>query len=164
MTGVQWLAVMPIGTLNELWIARRERLRDRLAAHVHRPRLDAAMASGGPTEASAELALRARRLRSISFRRELARTIGRLVRDLEAPAPPARIRISPQRARVAAAADALSELAEALRQPKPVSARGVAQALILLTDGTGPLFNPHNHGSLRNRASTATANLTIDAA
>jgi hypothetical protein len=155
---------MQVGALNELWIAPKERLRDRLAARLHRLRLDAALASGTPTEASTELALRARRLTNMSFRRELARTIGRLVRGVDTLAPPSRVRISPQWGRVAAAADALSELADALSRPKPVSARGVAQALILLTDGTGPLFNPHNYGSVRNRASAATANLTIDAA
>lgn len=158
------MPVMPVKTRNELWIAPRERLRDRLAARVRRPRLDAALASGTPAEASTQLALRARRLTNTSFRHELARTIGRLVRDVDALAPPCRARISPHRGRVAAAADTLGELADALAQPKPVSARGVAQALILLTDGTGPLFNPHNCGSVRNRVLAATANLTIDAA
>jgi hypothetical protein len=164
MTGVSCLTVMQVRALNDLRIAPKVRRWDRLAAHVHRLRLDAALASGTPAEASTELALRARRLTNISFRRELARTIGRLVRDSDALAPPSRVRISPQWGRVAAAADTLSELADALAQPKPVSARGVAQAMILLTDGTGPLFNRHNYGSVRNRASAATASLTIDAA
>jgi hypothetical protein len=145
----------------ELLVAPREPLRDRLAVRVHKHRLDAALASGTPAETSAALALQARRLTDVSVRRELARTIRRLVRDVDAPAPPSRLRISSQSARVAAAAGALGELADALAEPKPVSARGVAQALILLTDGTGPLFNRHNHGSVRDRASAAIANLAI---
>jgi hypothetical protein len=145
----------------ELLVAPRGRLRDRLAVRVHRHRLDAALASGTPAETSAEFALRARRLTDISFRRELARTIRRLVRDTAALAPPSRIRTSPQSRRVAAAAGALSELADGLAEPKPVSARGVAQALILLTDETGPLFNRHNYGNVRNQTSAAIANLAI---
>ena len=145
----------------ELLVAPRERLRDRLAARVHEHRLDAALASGAPAETSAELALRARRLTDISFRRELARTIRRVLRDADAVAPPSRVRILPQSARVVAAADALSELADALAEPKPVSASGVAQALILLTDGTGPLFNRHNCGNVRNQTSAAIANLAV---
>jgi hypothetical protein len=154
---------MQVRTNEELRVAPRGRLRDRLAAHLHGRRLDAALASGTPPEASAELALRARRLTNIAFRRELAWTIRRLVRDTGAPAPPSRVRVSPQSGRVVAAADALSGLADALVEPKPVSPRGVAQALILLTDGTGPLYNRHNYGSVRNRASAAIANLTIGA-
>jgi hypothetical protein len=120
-------------------------------------------ATGNPPAltASTALALRARRLADISFRRELARTLRRLVRDVDALAPPSRARISPQSSRVTAAADALSELADALAEPKPVSARGVAQALILLTDGTGPLFNRHSHRSVRSQTAAAIANLAI---
>jgi hypothetical protein len=143
-------------------IAPREQLWDRLAARIHSHRLDAALASGTPAEASAQLALRARHLTRMSFRRELARTIRRLVCDADRAAPPSRVRVSPQSERVAAAADALSELAAALAKPRPLSARGVAQALILLTDGTGPLFNRHNHESVRNQASAAITNLSSE--
>ena len=145
----------------ELVVAPRERLRDQLAARVHKHRLDAALASGTPAETSAALTLRARRLTDISFRRELARTVRRVLRDAEAGAPPSRVRIHPQSARVVAAADALGDLADALAEPKPVSARGVAQALILLTDGTRPLFNRDNCGNVRNQTSAAIANLAI---
>lgn len=148
-------------TLNELQVAPRVRLRDRILVRLHERRLDIALARGAPAEASAELALRARRLTAISFRRRLARTIRRVVRDVDWPAPPSAVRVSPQPSRVAAAADVLSQLADALAQPRPVSASGVAQALILFTDGTGPLFNRQNYGSVRNRASAAIADLTI---
>jgi hypothetical protein len=45
------------------------------------------------------------------------------------------------RARVRDARDELIRLADTLEEPGPVAAGGVAQAWILLTDGTGPLYN-----------------------
>jgi hypothetical protein len=54
----------------------------------------------------------------------------------------------PSRARVRAACDELSRLADTLEDPGPVDAVGVAQALLLLTDGTGPLYNPDSRASL----------------
>jgi hypothetical protein len=40
-------------------------------------------------------------------------------------------------------------LAGRLEQPAPVNACGVARVLRLLTDGTGPLYNPTPRNSLR---------------
>jgi hypothetical protein len=69
------------------------------------------------------------------------------------------MRVRPQSDRVSAASRELAMLAEKLAEPAPVCARGVAQALLLLTDGTGPLYNPHSDGSVRDRAASAVANL-----
>jgi hypothetical protein len=63
---------------------------------------------------------------------------------------------------VIAASDDLARLADALAIPGPVAARGVAQAWILLTDGTGPLYNPNSTASLRGRAATAADNLHLE--
>ena len=49
---------------------------------------------------------------------------------------------------MAAASEELSALADTLAEPGPVAASGVAQAWILLTDGTGPLYNPDSRTSL----------------
>ena len=145
--------------MHELRIAPRERATDKLATHLLPRHLDVALANGTPPESSAALALRARRLTRLSRRRELARTIRRISQC----APRGRWGVSPLRGRVAAASDELETLAEALAEPNPVSARGVAQALLLVTDGTGPLYNPYSDGSVRSRAATAAANLTIAA-
>jgi hypothetical protein len=54
----------------------------------------------------------------------------------------------PSRTRVRSAREELSYLADMLDEPGPVAAGGVAQALLLLTDGTGPLYNPDSRTSL----------------
>jgi hypothetical protein len=61
---------------------------------------------------------------------------------------------------VIAASDDLIRLADALATPGPVAARGVAQARILLTDGTGPLYTMK--GNLRARAASAAAYLSVE--
>jgi hypothetical protein len=57
----------------------------------------------------------------------------------------------------------LRRLADALAQPGPVAARGVAQAELLLTDGTGALYNPAREISVNALAADATANLAAPA-
>ena len=63
-----------------------------------------------------------------------------------------------------AAGDDLIRLADALTQPGPVAARGVAEALLLLTDGTGPLYNSASQASLPECAAHATDDLGLDRA
>ena len=46
------------------------------------------------------------------------------------------------------AAEELSRLADTLDDPGPVAAQGVARAWLLLTDGTGPLYNARSRTSL----------------
>jgi hypothetical protein len=141
-------------------IAAPERLRDRLVVALRSLSLDTALADGTPSEAHGALALRARRLTSLPRRRELALAIRRLLREADRPARRSRLRVRPLTERVSAASRELATLAEGLGQSTPVSARGVAQALILLTDGTGPLYNPRSEGTVGDRAASATANLT----
>ena len=45
---------------------------------------------------------------------------------------------------VLSATEELSELASELVAPGPVGAGGVAQVQLLISDGTGPLYNPHS--------------------
>jgi hypothetical protein len=65
----------------------------------------------------------------------------------------------PCRSRVAAASEELSLLADMLDEPGPVAAGGVAEAWLLVTDGTGPLFNPHARATLRAGAARAAREL-----
>jgi hypothetical protein len=149
---------MDTANVTELRIAPRERLRDRLVARLRSRHLDTALANGVPPEASAALALRARRLTDASERRRLAEAI----RRLDQPGSHY-LRVGPLRGRVAAASDHLDQLAHELAEPGPVSARGVAQARILLGDGTGPLYNPRNDASVRHGAAAAAASLLLPA-
>lgn len=107
-------------------------------------RLDRALAEGTPPEASPALALRAQRLTEPPRRRALADAFRRVVREVPEGTGPLVGRVAPNRARVATATKELSLLADALASPGPVTAGGVAQARLLLTDGTGPLYNPRS--------------------
>jgi hypothetical protein len=140
-------------------VADRLGVRDRVTARWRPRRLDLVLAEGAPPEAAAALALRARRLTDLSRRRSIASALRRVVREAHQGARRSSVRIIPCWGRVAAASDELSRLAAILAEPGPVTARGVAQAWILLTDGTGPLYNPSSPASLQARAVSAAANL-----
>jgi hypothetical protein len=152
---------MPVEAAREPQIAPREGFRDRLNARLRSRQLDDALARGTTPEAAASLALRARRLTTLSRRRQIAEGLRRVTRDTCRVVPPSRVRISPRRSHVVAASDDLTRLADALAHPGPVAARGVAQAWILLTDGAGPLHNPTSTANLRARACTAANNLRL---
>jgi hypothetical protein len=131
----------------------------RVTARLHSRQLDQALAHGTPPEAAAPLALRARRLTALAHRRAVADSLRRAVRDSCQGVPPS-LAIAPDRSQVIAASDDLIRLADALATPGPVAARGVAQARILLTDGTGPLYTMK--GNLRARAASAAAYLSVE--
>jgi hypothetical protein len=128
--------------------AERPGLLTRLAARWHHRRLDRALAGGVPPEASTALALRAQDLTEFERRQSIAGALRQVLREAREGAPIAPGRIRPDRRRVAAAREELSALADTLAEPGPVAASGVAQAWILLTDGTGPLYNPDSRTSL----------------
>lgn len=140
-------------------VACRPSIRARLEARWRSGRLDLALANGAPAEGSPALALRARRLTRSSHRRLIGEALVCVTREAREGAPRSRTRVSPDRGRLAPAARELDRLASSLVEPGPVSARGVAQARILLTDGMGPLFNPHSSESLLACVVGATENL-----
>ena len=162
MTSVSFSMVMVVGASSELRIAPQEGLLARLTAGLRSRRLDEQLARGTAPEIAAPLALRARRLTTLARRREIADGLRRVIRDTCRGMAPSQARISPRLSQVVAATDDLTRLADALASPGPVAARGVAQAWILLTDGTGPLYNANSTGNLRARAATAAANLRLD--
>src|SRR5437870_3050607 len=100
-----------------LVIARRPRLRHRLAVRLRRRRLDRALAGGTPPEASIALALRAQHLTEADRRRTIARELRRIIREAQVGQRSAGGRILPSRARVAAAREELSRLADTLDDP-----------------------------------------------
>jgi hypothetical protein len=146
----------------ELRIAPLEGLAGRLSARLRSRRLDKALARGTPPETAVPLALRARRLTTLSRRRTIAYGLRRVTRDTCRGAPPSRTRISPLLSQVVAASDDLTRLADALASPGPVAARGVAEAWLLLTDGSGPLYNGNSTGNLRARAASAANDLRLE--
>lgn len=142
-----------------LVVAERPTVRDRVAVHWRAAQLDHELADGIPAEDSPALALRARRLTGIGRRRSMADALRRIVREVDGPATTHPVQVVPIRDRVSAAADELVGLADALAEPGPVAARGAAEARMLLTDGTGPLFNVCSRVSLKARARLATEHL-----
>jgi hypothetical protein len=153
---------MAIRAASQPKIAPQVGVLDRFSTRFSSRQLDRELARGTPPETAAPLALRARRLTTLSRRRVIAGSVRRVIRDTCRGVPPSQARISPRRARVIAAVDDLTRLADALASPGPVAARGVAQAWILLTDATGPLYNSNSTANLRARAATAANNLRLE--
>jgi len=132
---------------------RRLRLSDRIMARCRAARLDRELARGARPETNAGLTARAVRLTTMRCRRELARSLQRILATVlpvssrggpMAADPSARVVRQPhvpiRQDRVSRSASELAELAARLVQPGPVPARGVAMVNQLLTDGGGPLY------------------------
>jgi hypothetical protein len=118
-------------------------VRTRLRVQLHKGRLDQQLAEGFGPDPIEDRALRARQLTGMRARRRLARSLRARVNDAEKPAAPrfsAAVPVS--RRAVLFWREGLIGLAERLERPEPVNPCGVARVLVLLTDGTGPLYNP----------------------
>lgn len=107
---------------------------------VRRTALDARLAEGEDPEHTPELALRARQLRELKTRRPLGRAILAILDRAESRGPSFTSAVPVSREAIDDARPALAQLAIALRSPEPVRAQGVAQVLVLLRDGAGPLY------------------------
>jgi hypothetical protein len=151
---------------------RRLRPWDRIRARFLAARLDRELARGARPETNADLAARAVRLTSMRSRRELARSLQRILAaglagsrgGPMAADPPARVACQPhvpiRRDRISRSASELAELAAHLVQPGPVPARGVAMVCQLLTDGGGPLYRRACRDDLTALVEQATQALT----
>jgi len=123
--------------------AARPTLRRRLRVQLHKGRLDQQLAEGFGPDPIEDRALRARQLTGMRSRRGLARSLRARVRDAERPAAPRMSAAVPlSRRAVLRWRESLLGLAERLERPDPVNPCGVARVLVLLTDGSGPLYNP----------------------
>jgi hypothetical protein len=153
---------MTTATASEPQIAPQEGVRARLSARLRSRQLDEALAEGTAPETAAPLALRARQLTTLARRRAIADGLRRAIHYTSRGVPAPRALISPGRSQVTDASDELTRLADALASPGPVAARGVAQAWILLTDGTGPLYNANSTANLRAGAASAADNPRLE--
>jgi hypothetical protein len=126
------------------------RLIVRLKAFTSRLQLDRELAAGADPAERPELACRAQVLSGWRVRHAFASGLERAVMEAIKPPPYARGAAAPvDRDGVLDAQHELLRLANALRAEPPPNPRATATASILLTDGTGPLFNPHPRGTLR---------------
>jgi hypothetical protein len=124
----------------ELVVARRARLRERLAARFLAHRLDQLLASGVAPETRAALALRAQALGEPETRTALASQLRRVLSEARWGPAPRRAGVPLLIGQVLVAADELDELADRLLEPGPVAASGLAQVRLLLSDGRSPLY------------------------
>jgi hypothetical protein len=129
-------------------VASRARTRDRLAARLRARRLDLALAAGDAPERSAALAERARWQTALPHRRTIANSLSGLIQDADQSRVRSRFVARPSPAHILAAENELRGLADKLGRPGPVAARGAAEAWLLVTDGTGPLYNPARRAQL----------------
>ena len=140
-------------------IERRTRLLDRLEAWLRAGSLDRELARGVAPETCGALSLRARALVGPCARSRLARQLRRVVRDARGGHVwMTHVALRPD---VAEAAAELDTLADRLAAPAPVDVRGVAEARLLLTDGTGPLYFRGAAGDLRSMVARALSRLEI---
>ncbi len=107
---------------------------------LRRASLDARLAAGEDPQSAPDLALRARQLCDLDARRRLGRDLLGILRRAETWRWSLTSTIAPATAAIGDARPALIQLAVALRSPEPVRAQGVAQVLVLLRDGNGPLY------------------------
>src|ERR1700722_20658661 len=119
----------------EQLVVRRVRRWDRVRARLLASSLDRQLAEGRAPESTQLLATRAAQLVSIPMRRELARDFHRVLELANRAA-------APRSPRVLAARESITDVEPDLREmvaklATPTSARGVAMARLLLTDGTG---------------------------
>ena len=121
---------------------RSPRLGVRVRVLLRRRRLDRELADGCAGDASEERAWRAGDLAGPATRRQLACSLRRVVADAERPRAALLSHAVPvHRQAVVAWREAVLGVAERLERPGPVNACGVARVVVLLTDGTGPLYN-----------------------
>ena len=127
---------------------RRLRPWHRMLARCAAARLDRQLAAGTSPEDSVSLTARAVQLTSMTYRRDLAASMQRIL--AAAGAPPAILplpvtptrppRLPLRRAQIRQSARPLATLARHLAEPGPVAVQGMAMVSQLLTDGTGPLY------------------------
>ena len=128
---------------------------DRVWARLRAFRLDSDLATGASPEASVALALRAQMLTRTQYRRGLAAGADRVLASAMQPAYASRLPVPVCRDRVRDCSEEFGELIRLLRAAGPVPVRGVAKAVVLLADASGPLYHRATADDLRARVREA---------
>ena len=121
--------------------------------------LDRRLVAGRQPESARLLAARADDIVSLRRRQALARNWEHLLEMARRPPGRGSARVLLRRDRIAAAEPQVREMMTRLLAPLPVAAQGVAAVSVLLTDATGPLYNPRNHTPLVTLLRAATVQL-----
>jgi hypothetical protein len=142
--------------------ATRVGVRHRLRVRRWASRLDRDLAGGASPESTRERALHAQRLVAPSSRRRLARSIQR-AQAAALPSAAPRLHALPLcRDRVRQASQELDVVRERLVAGSPLPARGVAMLRVLLTNGSGPLYQRRSRDDLRSQLTEIAAALAGD--
>ena len=125
-----------------LWVMRSS-WRDRLRSALHGERIDRQLAAGAAAEESVVASVRGRFLTGGRMRRTLLAGIDSAI-GLATDRPSRVLPLVPlDRAAVRAALPELTELRNRIATDVLPPTHAMARARLLLTDGTGPLYNPH---------------------
>jgi len=103
--------------------------------------------------------LRAQRITSRRGRTRVADGLARASRDAGEARAGFSAAVPPDQREVLAAATVLAAIDRRLRAPDPVTAEGMAQLLVLLTDGHSALYHRSEPGALGSRLRAAAAAL-----
>jgi hypothetical protein len=128
---------------------RRNRRWGRALSSLRSGSLDEQLADGRAPERSGVLAARAQRLATSARQRELAQAWLNLLERASGPPAPRSSKVPLRRASIVACELEIRQLVALLSHPQPSSTRGAAMASRLLSDGTGPLFQPHHPAAMR---------------
>jgi hypothetical protein len=129
--------------------SRRAALGLRLRVRLHRWQLDRELAEGCFCDASRQRELRAGQLSDPLTSRKLAASLRQLVAGTQRPrASSLGSAVPVVREAVLGWQEGLLGLAEQLERARALNPRGVARVQVLLTDGSGPLYNPSSERSL----------------
>jgi hypothetical protein len=138
---------MTIGTLTRpRWRTRRVHVQTRplvgLSARLHSRALDRDLGTGIAPWRSPAHAVRYRQLTSHRHRRDLAKSLQRVLVDARRPIADYRLTaaVPPCRTSVLAAAPQIQALIVMLRADAPVRAEGIVRLRALLSDGAGPIY------------------------
>ena len=132
--------------------ARHPSLALRLRVRLHRLELTERLAECADPFSSPELALRARQLSSPREVRGCVNGLERVLREAAAPSFAFTAQAPLQRREILAARPFLMNLRDRLRETENPRPTGVAQTVLLLMDGCGPLYVPSHPGTLASRA------------
>ena len=141
--------------------SRAQHVLHSMLAQRGQTRCDEKLATGVRPDSDFLLRERAHYLVSRGSRLKMALGLDRALHQGERPAlHTSQIPVRSQAVRDAA--PTLKMLARRLRGPLPIGPQGAARAEILLTDGSGPLYNPGSGSDLKTAARRALAALDID--
>jgi hypothetical protein len=137
----------------------QRRVLDAVLAHWYAGQVDRELAAGLSPRAGSVVERRAVQLTGTRNRRRISAGLARVLRDCVRDPLTFTAVVNPDRHEVQAARAVLTAISLRLAEDRPVHPRGMAMLQVLLTDGSGPLYEPVGAGSLGSHLRAAAAAL-----